>query len=116
VNVLKFRKPPESQPPRVKRKPRARLRVVQTERDIRIPKSTFDAGLSRFLAKLRECYEYVDVLKDGHRASIFVAPTIRDIPRYAYVVRKKDSAIVDMSGCKRGKVVGNVVSRGRLAR
>jgi hypothetical protein len=112
TTILKFKKPPEAQPPRVKVKTKPRLRMIQTERDIRISKSAFESGLARFLAKLRERYEWVDVLKDGHRASIFISPTIGDMPpRYAYIIRKKDGAIVDMSGCKRGKVVGSVINK-----
>jgi hypothetical protein len=113
MNILKFRPPKPELVPKVKTKSKPRLRVVQTEKDVRVSKSVFESGLARFLVKLRERYEYVDVIRDGHRASIFVSPTIRDMQQYAYVIIKKYGAIVDMSGCRpcmRGKVVGNVLN------
>jgi hypothetical protein len=113
VKILKLKRPSPEPVPKVQAKRKPRLRVVQTEKDVRVPRSTYESGLARFLAKLRERYEYVDVIRDGHRASIFLSPTIRDIPRYAYIVRKNDGAIVDMSGykpCMRGKPIGNVLN------
>jgi hypothetical protein len=89
--------------------------MIRTEKDLRLPRAVYDAGLAKFIAELRERYEYIDVQKDGHRASIFLSKTIRDWPQYTYIVRRKDGAIVDVSGCKRGKVVGNVLRLAKVA-
>jgi hypothetical protein len=87
-----------------------RLRIIRDEKDIRISKSDYESGLAKFMAELRERFEYVSVGRDGHRASVFISPTIQTIPRYAYIIRRNDGAIVDMSACKRGKVVGSVLN------
>jgi hypothetical protein len=113
MNILRFKKPAEAQPPKIKRKRQPRLRLVADSKDVRLSRAVFDAGLAAFVARLRESCEYVYVERDGHRASIFVCPTIRDMPQYTYIVRRKDGAIVDMSGCKRGRVVGNIAPKNR---
>jgi hypothetical protein len=113
MNILRFKKPPEPQSPKAKAKRTPRLRIVKTDKDIRISKSDYESGLARFIAQLRKRVGYVDVVRDGHSAMIFTGETLRHMPKPAYMIRRKDGAILDIHGykpCMRGKPIGNILN------
>jgi hypothetical protein len=98
-----------TKPPTVKRKPRPRVRVVRTERDLRIPPEILESHLRQFLDSLSE---FTETCKDDKDIWISRSESEYDLPELRYRVTKWTGDIHEVKGLEVDRVsCGNVMER-----
>ena len=115
-NIIKFK---TSRPkfatktPTVKRKPRPRLRVVRTERDLRIPREILESHLRQFLDSFSG---FTETCKDDKYIWIARSESEYDLPELRYRVTKWTGDIHEVIGLEVNRVsCGNVMDWQRVA-
>jgi hypothetical protein len=107
MKILKFKKAQPPQPPRVKHKRKPRLRVVASDRDVRLTKPELTCALNAWLQTLDGCtYTCTD------RSYIWISVGLIDkhFPVLKYRVTRYSGVIRCVDGLISGKeVIGNIL-------
>jgi hypothetical protein len=114
--IIKFKPfPPKcaTKTPTVKRKPRPRLRVVRTERDLKIPREILESHLRQFLGSLSG---FTETCKDDKYIWIARTESERVLPKLRYRVTKWTGDIHEVDVLDVDRVsCGNVMEWQQLA-
>jgi hypothetical protein len=107
MNILRFKKPSEPRPPTIKKKPAPRLRVIQTEKDIRIPNAQFREAFAAWLSTVAG--NPLWLVSDP--CWLVVTNNAVGIFAKGYAVMRKTGDIYTMENYRAGKhAIGNVLN------
>jgi hypothetical protein len=105
MNIIRFM--PLAGPPKVKRKPAPRLRVVRDQHDVRLTRQELMHALDSWLPTLGGC---TYVVYDNKYAWISIGATERHIPCLRYAVRRWTGDVFEVTGVTIGKIAcGNIM-------
>jgi hypothetical protein len=107
MNILRFKKPPPPQLPKIKSKRKPRLRIVASDRDVRLSKAELQSALNAWLRTLDGC-SYI--CTDRSYIWISVDLTDKHYPALKYRVTRFSGEIRYVDGLIAVReVIGNIL-------
>ena len=95
MKILKFKKAQPPQPPRVKHKRKPRLRVVASDRDVRLTKTELQTALDAWLPTLGK---HTVVVTDNKYVCVYISCSDRHMPVMTYRVTRWTGDVHEVMG------------------